>query len=128
MGGWMVCDDPACAHRTRSVPILYDQRGAVCSVCYGGVMHAEYSYRFLYQQLCYYKLQFDVDYALKKYKQNTINSKGNIKTEAYSRHYKQLTEVVDSFLAQSGYNQVSLPSLFSWMKVGVATKPIAAAS
>ena len=33
----------------------------------------QYSYRDLYNQLCFYKLQFDVDYALRKYKKNNIS-------------------------------------------------------
>jgi len=115
--GWMICEDPACAHRTRSVPALRDLRGAICSVCFGAVMHPEFTYRGLYQQLCFYKLQFDVDYALKKYKQNTPNSIASIKLESFKSAYKSLLDIVEFFLSQSGYNRVSLPDLFSWMRV-----------
>jgi len=122
--GWTVCDDPACGHRTRSAPNLHDNRGLVCTVCYGGILKSEYSYRDLYQQLCFYKLQFDVDYALRKYKKNNINSNANVKVQKYKLQYRKLTDVVDTFLQMNGYNNVSLASLFSWMSVNRSGKVI----
>nr|CAB3264997.1 DNA polymerase alpha catalytic subunit [Phallusia mammillata] len=120
--GWMTCDDPACGHRTRSVPTLRDHSGPICSACYKGILRPEMSYKDLYQQLCYYKLQFDVDYALNKYKQNSNSSKAGIKVGEYRRQYKTLCDVVDFYLKKSGYNEVSMASIFDWMKINEKNK------
>jgi len=122
--GWTVCDDPACGHRTRSAPNLHDNRGLVCTVCYGGILKSEYSYRDLYHQLCFYKLQFDVDYALRKYKKNNINSNANLKVQKYKIPYRKLSDVCDFFLKRNGYNNVSLAALFSWMSVNRSSRSV----
>nr|XP_039249931.1 DNA polymerase alpha catalytic subunit-like [Styela clava] len=113
--GWLICDDPACCHRTRTVPMICDKQGPVCPACYKGILRLEFTYKRLFQQLCFYKLQFDVDYALHKYKQDPNNSSGGIRVQDHRAAYRTLSETVDSYLKQSAYNQVSLPQLFSWM-------------
>uniref|UniRef100_H2Y7K4 DNA polymerase n=1 Tax=Ciona savignyi TaxID=51511 RepID=H2Y7K4_CIOSA len=119
--GWLVCEDPACGHRTRTLPVLAERNGVLCSACFKAVLKPEVSYQSLYHQLCYYKLQFDVEYAMKKYKQTSSKYQTSIvaavKVAEYRGHYKTLSDVVDFYLNQSGYNEVSLPRLFHWMKV-----------
>ncbi|CAK8686705.1 DNA polymerase alpha catalytic subunit-like [Clavelina lepadiformis] len=115
--GWVSCDDPACGHRSRALPFLHDKQGAICNVCFKGVLKSEVTYKSLYHQLCYYKLQFDVEYALKKYKQDSNNSKGSLKVKEHRTRYKSLSEIVDFYLNQSGYNEVSMNRLFGWMKL-----------
>uniref|UniRef100_H2Y7K6 DNA polymerase n=1 Tax=Ciona savignyi TaxID=51511 RepID=H2Y7K6_CIOSA len=114
--GWLVCEDPACGHRTRTLPVLAERNGVLCSACFKAVLKPEVSYQSLYHQLCYYKLQFDVEYAMKKYKQTSSKYQTSIvaavKVAEYRGHYKTLSDVVDFYLNQSGYNEVSLPRLF----------------
>nr|XP_002123526.4 DNA polymerase alpha catalytic subunit [Ciona intestinalis] len=115
--GWLKCDDPACSHRTTTLPVVSERNGAMCNVCFKGVLKPEVTYQSLYHQLCFYKLQFDVEYALKKYKQIGYNSIAAIKVQEYRKYYSALTDVVDFYLNESGYNEVSLPRLFHWMKL-----------
>jgi len=125
---WLLCEDPACGHRTRSVPTRCTKYGAACPVCRVATMRPEFPYKALYQQLCYYKLQFDVEYALRKYKQDSNSSKGSLKLDSYRRQYALLYQTVDRFLKRSGYNKVSLPSLFGWMRLGKKQQPGAVAT
>ena len=46
-----------------------------------------------------------------------LDSKGAIRIAEYRKHYKTLCDSVDFFMKQSAYNDVSMPTLFGWMKV-----------
>lgn len=112
---WLVCDDSACKYRTRLAPTVYDRQGPPCPACDRGILHQEFSSKRLYQQLSFYKLQFDVDYALKKYKQDPMNSRGGVSMQDNRTSYRALMDVVDGYLQKNAYNEVKLPQLFSWM-------------
>ncbi|XP_061437934.1 DNA polymerase alpha catalytic subunit [Lethenteron reissneri] len=59
--GWLVCEDMACRHRTRRLPLTFTQQGPLCPTCHRGVLRAEYTEKMLYTQLCFYQHLFDLD-------------------------------------------------------------------
>jgi len=60
---WLVCDEPACATRTRQMNVY----GKRCPMpgC-RGQMTQEYNDKMLYNQLLYYDMVFDIEKAKKK--------------------------------------------------------------
>ncbi|CAN0386493.1 unnamed protein product [Lampetra fluviatilis] len=59
--GWLLCEDVACRHRTRRLPLTFTQQGPLCPTCHRGVLRAEYTEKMLYTQLCFYQHLFDLD-------------------------------------------------------------------
>ncbi len=103
----LVCTEPSCGHETRQ--LLFRKR-AMCTttaVKCNNVVRQEVEASALYNQLLYYRSLFDVKEALLKEPTIKIPPEHN---ELFRRMY----DVVDRFIAQSAYNQVSLKSVLSY--------------
>uniref|UniRef100_A0A6I8NI40 DNA polymerase n=1 Tax=Ornithorhynchus anatinus TaxID=9258 RepID=A0A6I8NI40_ORNAN len=113
-GGWLICEEPTCQHRTRRVPVQFSRSGPVCPACRKATLKQEYSDKALYTQLCFYRFIFDVDYAQEKL--ITEQEKGTLKYCNYpgvSAEYRRIKSAVDKFLSRSGYSEVNLGKLFA---------------
>jgi DNA polymerase alpha subunit A len=69
---WLVCDEPACATRTRQMNV-YGKRCLITGC--RGQMTQEYNDKMLYNQLLYYDMLFDIEKAKKK---TSDEDKGNM--------------------------------------------------
>ncbi|KAI8978630.1 DNA polymerase family B-domain-containing protein [Pilobolus umbonatus] len=104
--GWFICDDPTCSNRTRDISVA--GRRCLSNVC-RGIMSREYSNKELHTQLLYFNSIFDFNNA----KEKALNSVPA--TSIVNKHYDLLQsakEIVDQYLARSGFCYVSLGSLF----------------
>ncbi|XP_075377020.1 DNA polymerase alpha catalytic subunit isoform X4 [Mycteria americana] len=113
--GWLICEEPACQHRTRRLPLSFSRSGPMCQACRKAVLRPEYSDKALYTQLCFYRYIFDVEYAMDKvitedYKEYL--KKKPLRKEV-SEAYKRLKSTVDKCLSMSGYSEVNLGKLFT---------------
>jgi len=98
--GWFVCEDPACAMRTRQTPIVLNGGQLVCPACRRSMLHPEFSERSVYRQLGFYQHCFD------KVKEAESQS------EVVRSELKGLKCDMDKVLANSAYSEVSLSKLF----------------
>lgn len=110
--GWLHCEDQACPHRSRRLPIFFSRSGPVCPTCSKYTLRPEYSEKALYNQLSFYRFIFDWDYAFNKVL--TPDDRGYVKKSWTSERqvYKKLKDVVDRTLASSSYSEVNLAKLF----------------
>ncbi|XP_053511751.1 DNA polymerase alpha catalytic subunit isoform X2 [Artibeus jamaicensis] len=112
--GWLICEEPTCRNRIRNLPLQFSRNGALCQVCMKATLRAEYSDKSLYTQLCFYRYIFDVDYALEKL--TTDQEKDKLKKQYFTtkvrQDYKNLKNIAEQFLLQSGYTEVNLSKLF----------------
>ncbi|XP_029313855.1 DNA polymerase alpha catalytic subunit isoform X2 [Cottoperca gobio] len=109
--GWLVCEDQACQHRTRRLPIAFSRHGPICPACTRATLRPEYSEKTLYNQLCFYRFIFDWEHAAAKvlqFEERTRAKQWNREREVYRR----LKEVPDRALATSGYSEINLAKLF----------------
>lgn len=58
---WLVCDDPACNHNTRSYTHVTSGSRPVCMRCKNGTLVRQYTERDLYNQLSYFQYMFDLN-------------------------------------------------------------------
>ncbi|XP_016064788.1 PREDICTED: DNA polymerase alpha catalytic subunit isoform X2 [Miniopterus natalensis] len=112
--GWLICEEPTCQNRIRHLPLHFSRNGPLCPVCMKATLRPEYSDKSLYTQLCFYRYIFDVDCALEKL--TTDHEKGKIKrqyiTPKVREDYRNLKNITEQFLSQSGYTEVNLSKLF----------------
>jgi len=98
--GWHVCEDPACAVRTRQTPLVLSRGQPVCPACRSGVLNPEFSERSVYRQLGFYQHCLDKDKA-------AISNRLDIHPDLV-----QLKSDVDKVVADSAYSEVNLTKLF----------------
>jgi len=98
--GWNVCEDPACALRTRQTPLVMIRGQPACPACRRGVLHPELSERFIYRQLGYYQHSLVTDKA------------GEPKPRAKHPDLHKLKSDVDKVVSNSAYSEVNLNKLF----------------
>jgi len=98
--GWHVCEDPACAMKTRQTPIILDEGKSVCPACQQNMLRPEFSERSVYRQLGFY--QHCVD------KVKVAESQ----PQAVRDELKKLKYDMDKVFANSAYSEVSLSKLF----------------
>jgi len=96
--GWHVCEDPACALRTRQTPVIMSGGQSVCPACRRSMLRPEYSERSMYRQLSFYQHCFDKD-----------------KVAESQSGLKMLKNDMDKVLANSAYSEVNLSKLFEGM-------------
>jgi len=101
--GWHVCEDPACAARTRQTPLVMNRGQPVCPACRNGILHPEFSERSVYRQLGFYQHCFDKDKVAESW------------SEAYSEGLQKLKSDVDKVITSSAYSEVNLTKLFEGM-------------
>ena len=118
--GWLVCDDPSCANRTRQISV-YGHR------CLGpqgraegclGHMNYEYSEKRLYNQLLYFAGLWDVDKAkscASSLKENeAIRDRVMVLAETNKAPFTAIKSVVDGYLKKCGRQWVEMDSLFGF--------------
>jgi len=98
--GWHMCEDPACALRTRQIPIIVKGGQSVCPACQRSMLRPEFSERSVYRQLGFHQHCF-----------------GRVKVaESLSAAvHSELTGLkcdMDKVLANSAYSEVNLTKLF----------------
>ncbi|KAF6091278.1 DNA polymerase alpha 1, catalytic subunit [Phyllostomus discolor] len=112
--GWLICEEPTCRNRIRHLPLQFSRNGPLCQVCMKATLRAEYSDKSLYTQLCFYRYIFDVDCALEKL--TTDQEKDKLRkqyiTTKVRQDYKNLKNIAEQLLSQSGYTEVNLSKLF----------------
>ncbi|XP_014391552.1 PREDICTED: DNA polymerase alpha catalytic subunit isoform X1 [Myotis brandtii] len=112
--GWLICEEPTCRNRIRHLPLQFSRNGPLCQVCMKATLRPEYSDKSLYTQLCFYRYIFDVDCALEKL--TTDHEKEKMKkqyiTNEVRKDYRNLKNITEQFLSQSGYTEVNLSKLF----------------
>jgi len=98
--GWQVCEDPACALRTRRAPLVLSRGHPVCPACRHGILRPEFSERAVYRQLGYY--------------QHCIE-------KVVGPNYEELKpwkSYINSIVADSAYSEVNLEKLFAGLLPG----------
>ena len=91
--GWHVCEDPACAMRTRQTPLILNHGLPVCPACRRGILHPEFSERSIYRQLGFYQHCLD-------------------KEKVAETPLSKLKSDVDKVVANDAYSEVNLTKLF----------------
>lgn len=91
--GWHVCEDPACAMRTRQTPLVMNRGQPVCPACRRSVLHPEFSERSVYRQLGFYQHSFSID-------------------KVAESQLSKLKSDVDKVVSNSAYSEVNLTKLF----------------
>ena len=77
---WLICDEPACATRTRQMNV-YGKRCLITGC--RGQMTQEYNDKMLYNQLLYYNMLFDIEKTKKK---ASDENKGKIRKNGCADH------------------------------------------
>lgn len=123
---WLMCDDPACAMRTRQMSVYGHRCLGPRGLAHGcsGRMSFEFSEKALYNQLLYLQGLFDVD---KSFEKMGAGKQSLVKTEAGEgiEKIKVLGEVnrerfgvcvgaVQEYLDKSAWGWVSMDSLFGF--------------
>jgi DNA polymerase alpha subunit A len=118
---WLVCDDPSCGNRTRSMCVYGHRCLGPKGLAHGcsGRMHFEYSEKALYNQLLYLQGIFDTEKSLQK-----LNAPGGVKGEENEKvkilagmngeRFSVCWEVVRGYLDKSGWGWVSMGGLFGY--------------
>lgn len=100
--GWQICEDTACAYRTRRTPLVLNRAQPVCIACNHGILHPEISDKSIYQQLSYFKYMFDAE--------------ATIGEETFDGQLKNagciLSSDANKMLSKSAYSEVNLAKLF----------------
>jgi len=91
--GWHVCEDPACAMRTRQTPLVLNRGQPVCPACRRGTLHPEFSERSVYRQLGFYQHCLDKD-------------------KIDESQLKSLKSDIDKVVNNCAYSEVNLTKLF----------------
>ncbi|KZP01754.1 DNA polymerase alpha catalytic subunit, partial [Calocera viscosa TUFC12733] len=116
--GWMVCDDPTCGNRTRSMGV-YGRR-CMRPGCHGS-MAFEYTDLMLYHQILFYGSLLDGKKAEVKCKNSPRlgTSIHEVKALLTTNHalLGDLAGIVNKHLEKCGRQWVDLGGLFSYMKV-----------
>lgn len=111
-----VCDDVACAFRSRRQGLKWSRDGVHCPKCSYGIMKQEYTAKNLFMQQSFYRSLFDLEKVVNTCK---LEQQRKLKTRRDFNHlYKlhaQLLSVCDKFLETNDYNKVSLSYLFANM-------------
>ena len=97
---WSVCEDPACALRTRQTPLTMIRGQPVCPACRRGILHPEFSERFMYRQLGYYQHVLSKD------------SAGESRPRAVHPDLLKLKSDINKIVSSSAYSEVNLNKLF----------------
>lgn len=111
---WMVCDDPTCGNRTRSMGV-YGRR-CLRQGCRGTVTF-EYSDAQLYNQLKYYSYLFSMEAALKAAAGPRRSDEIKALADVQAEFLGTMIDTVDKYLNQCGRRWVELGQLFSFMKL-----------
>ncbi|XP_033219997.1 DNA polymerase alpha catalytic subunit [Belonocnema kinseyi] len=105
--GWMECENPACSHRTRYIPLCPSGNYIKCSQCKSSNVHRVYSETQLYKQLSFYRHIFSLDQPnLKKYNETVL-------TRDMRGAYDSLKEHVEKQLRRNSYSVVDLGKIFT---------------
>ncbi|CAO3599919.1 unnamed protein product [Absidia cylindrospora] len=112
--GWLICDDPTCSNRTRTMSVF--GRRCVARGCQGA-MTREYTDKQLYTQLLYYSHALDLDLTKKKYMGTPHNVKVTSLINSHQSSLVLLKSVVDSYLNKSAYRHVDLHKLMSLISI-----------
>ncbi|KAJ2739514.1 DNA-directed DNA polymerase alpha catalytic subunit pol1, partial [Coemansia sp. BCRC 34301] len=105
----MQCDEPACALRTRVLPVS----GTRCLRAHcTGRMHEIYPDKQLYHQIQYFAALLAVDRSATRLE--TTSAQILTLRDRHTEHIVRLSAVVDSYLAVSARKFVDLSSLFSF--------------
>jgi len=103
--GWLKCEDLACGHRTRRVPLQLYRGRPICPQCSKAALIQEYTESMLYDQLCFFKYIFDISKRPKTGKY--------LWTADITRLYGELGVFMDNKLNSSAYGHIDLHKLFS---------------
>jgi len=98
--GWHVCEDPACAMRTRQTPLVVNRGQPECPGCSRSILLPDHSERSLYRQLGFYQHSFGKD---------------KIAESAPALVHPGLTKLksdLDKVVSNSAYSEVNLTKLF----------------
>lgn len=115
--GWLLCDDPACGNRTRSISV-YGHR------CLGprgraegclGRMRYETGEREMYNQLLYFRHLWKVEVEEKARLGEEEREKCKVVGERNRERWGTCAEVVDGYLAKCGRVWVQMDGLFGFM-------------
>ena len=98
--GWHVCEDPACAMRTRQTPLTLSRGQSVCPACRYGILHPEFSERSVYRQLGFYQHCLDKDKVAASQPVTVHPDLDKLKSD------------IDKVVANSAYSEVNLTKLF----------------
>jgi len=101
--GWQVCEDPACATRTRLTPLALSRNQPVCPACQHGILHPEFSERAAYRQLGFYQHCTDKDKVAQSPSVTVHDELSKLKSD------------IDKVLNNSAYSEVNLSQLFKGM-------------
>lgn len=112
--GYMVCDDPVCGNRTRSMSV-YGRR-CLYPGCRGAV-HFEYSDMELFNQLRYFSYLFDGEKAIKSASGSSHAGSVKALVDTNVNLLQTLRNCVERYLDRSGRRWVDLGGLFSFMKL-----------
>ncbi|XP_063393555.1 DNA polymerase alpha catalytic subunit [Cydia fagiglandana] len=116
-GGWLACEDPACAHRSPRLPQTFAGGFPLCPRCEKGVMFREYTEKDLYLQINFFLFLFDIN--------RNNNSKVRVASHVASA-FQVLKEMTEDYLAHSAYSIINLSKLFRFFsvdpKLGTKTK------
>ncbi|XP_073947289.1 DNA polymerase alpha catalytic subunit [Choristoneura fumiferana] len=107
-GGWLACEDPACAQRSPRLPQAFAGGHPLCPACEKGVMFREYTEKDLYLQTNFYIFLFDIN------KNNT--SKVRVAPHVASA-FQVLKEMTEDWLTHSAYSIIDLSKLFRFFTV-----------
>jgi DNA polymerase alpha subunit A len=127
--GWLVCDDAACAQRTRQISV-YGHRclgpKGLASGCLGR-MHYEYTEKALYNQLLYLCSLFDIDKAKARVAAGAGSAgageggvaaekmdKAGVLAECNRERFGTARDVVRGYLDRNGRQWVQMDSLFGF--------------
>lgn len=122
--GWLLCDDSACATRTRSISVYGHRclgphgRATGCS----GRMAYAYGERALYNQLLYFRGLWDVETAKSALARKTVGPEAVEKARALAEWNRERFEtcraLVEGYLAKCGRVWVQMDSLFGFALKG----------
>uniref|UniRef100_A0A8D0EDG3 DNA polymerase n=1 Tax=Salvator merianae TaxID=96440 RepID=A0A8D0EDG3_SALMN len=110
--GWLRCEEQACQHRTRRLPLRFSRNGPLCPICRKAILRREYSDKTLYTQLCFYRYIFDMDYATEKLTDQEKVRLNHWQINEATEMYRTLKSTVDKYLSMSSYCEVNLSKLF----------------
>jgi len=117
---WLVCDDPACAARTRQMSVYGSRCLGPKNLAQGcmGRMHYEYTEKDMYNQLLYFQNMFDVDRAMDKISKQAAGSESSEKVgvlaELNRDRFETVKDVVKGYLDKNGRQWVAMDTLFAF--------------
>ena len=103
--GWLICEDVACATRTRRTTLILNRGQPICTTCHHGVLRQEVSEKSVYLQFGFLKHIFDVAKMHAEKMQAAVDK--------HSRDcLDRLKWDVERVLNKSAYSEVNLSRLF----------------